>query len=319
MATTNNNNLSASVPIFTGSDLWVWEQKMGDYLKSQHLWRITTGAPGSTWPVEVTANTPTQAEAAAQADWDENSKQVQGIIGSRIYQMLCPHIGMTCTQTWTNLRTRFSTPGVSEITADMYAAYLMKLSVTHNPHPDMERMNMLFKQLNTNSMAFSDTQRGLILLNMIPKEWATVAQIYSQSNWTLATTTFLGVRDAIMAEYEHTSCPSTITMHKISAVKRKGKSPTYTKQTHSKSAPLLEHIVMPTSAEQAEFDARQKAKRKTCWGKKAKKDSVHLAPLDPSLKRKNVTVFGDNKIPKEDIVSNPIDAESRETLFIPDS
>ena len=44
---------------------------------------------------------------------------------------------------------------------------------------------------------------------------------------------------------------------------------------------------------------------------------MHSAPLDPSLKGKNVIVFGDNKIPKEDIVSNPIDAESRETLFIP--
>ena len=345
----------------------------------------------------------------------------------------------------------------------------------------MERMNMLFEQLNTNSMTFSDVQRGLILPNMIPKEWVTVAQIYSQSNWTLATTTFLGVRDTIMAEYKHTSCPSTIAMHKISAVKRKGKSPTYTEQTHSKSAPpkassdapsgtpkkktqrgrkgrtpkvhaivssalvpqsvtkclqethhtvapvaapvsvpimasttvggpshapvwvpttialfkpsgvtytkteapksaqafsgftgqegphtmrkppvawkgtaplkppvslearmacatiidnavasssrvtldlppapLLECIATPTPAERAEFDACQKAKRKTHQGnKKAKKDLVHSAPLDPSLKGKNVMIFGDNEIPKEDIVSNPIDAESRETLFIP--
>ena len=45
--TTNNNNLNASIPIFTGSDFQVWEQKMGDFLKSQCLWRITTGAPGS--------------------------------------------------------------------------------------------------------------------------------------------------------------------------------------------------------------------------------------------------------------------------------
>ena len=37
MAATNNNNLTASVPIFTGSDFRIWEQKMGDYLKSQHL------------------------------------------------------------------------------------------------------------------------------------------------------------------------------------------------------------------------------------------------------------------------------------------
>ena len=47
----------------------------------------------------------------------------------------------------------------------------------------------------------------------------------------------MGVRDAIMAEYKYALRPSTIAMHKISAVKRKGRSPTYTKQTHSKSAP----------------------------------------------------------------------------------
>ena len=179
MATTNNN-LTASIPVFMGSDFLVWEQKMGDYLKSQPLWCITTGAPGSTQPVEATTNAPTPAEAAAQAD--ENLEQVQGMIGSHISQMLRPHIGTTCAQTWTNLRTRFSTPGVFEIATDMYTAYSMKLSSTHNPHPDMERMNMLFEQLNTNSMTFSDVQRGLILPNMIPKEWVTVAQIYSQSN-----------------------------------------------------------------------------------------------------------------------------------------
>ena len=122
MATTNNNNLTASLLVFTGSYFRIWEQKMGDYLKSQCLWCITTGAPGSTQPVEATANAPTPAEAVAQATWDKNSEQVQGIIGSRISQTLHPHIGTTCTQTWTNLRTRFRIPGISEIAAEMYSS-----------------------------------------------------------------------------------------------------------------------------------------------------------------------------------------------------
>ena len=155
---------------------------MGDYLKSQCLWRIMTGAPGSTRPTAAITNAPTLAEAAVQAGWDENSEQVQGIIGSRISQTLCPHIGMTCADTWTNLRTRFGTPGVSEIAANMYTAYLMKLSLTHNPHPDMEWMNMLFERLVANGVDFDDPVQGIILLNTIPKEWLTVAQIYSQSN-----------------------------------------------------------------------------------------------------------------------------------------
>ena len=107
---------------------------------------------------------------------------MQGIIGSRISQTLHPHISTTCAQTWTNLRTRFGTPGISKIAVDMYTAYLMKLSATHNPHPDMEGMNMLFERLRANGMDFDDPIRGLILLNVIPKEWSMVAQFYSQAN-----------------------------------------------------------------------------------------------------------------------------------------
>ena len=237
MAATNNNNLTTSVPVFTGSGFWVWEQKMGDYLKSQCLWCITTGAPGSMQP-----------EALLQAAWDENSEQVQGIIGSHISQMLHPHIGMTCAKTWTNLQTRFGTPGVFEITVDMYAAYSMKLSSTHNP-PDMERINILSECLTANSMDFNNSVQGIILLNAIPKEWSMVAQIYSQSNQTLATTTFLGVRDAIMANFECSMHPLTLAMHKISAVKCKGKSPTYSEQTKLSQLllklPMMHHQVLP--------------------------------------------------------------------------
>ena len=84
-------------------------------------------------------------------------------------------------------------------------------------------------------------------------------------------------------------------------------------------APFLECIAMPTLADYTEHAAHEKAKRKKTHqgNKKGKKNSVHLAPLDSSLKGKNVIVLGDKKIPKENIVSNPVDAESRETLFIP--
>ena len=96
---------------------------------------------------------------------------------------------------------------------------------------------MLFEHLAVNGVDFDNVVRGIILLNAILKEWLTVAQIYSQSNQTLATTTFLGVKDAIMAEFERSMCPLTLAMHKISAVKCKGKSPTYSEQTKTKSAP----------------------------------------------------------------------------------
>ena len=121
---------------------------------------------------------------------------------------------------------------------------------------------MLFKRLNANGMTFSDVQQELILLNAIPKKWSTVAQIYSQSNQTLVTTTFLGVRDAIMAEYEHTLCPSTIAMHRISAVKCKGKSPTYSEQTSFKSAPPKASGDAPSGAPKKKTQRGGKGKAK---------------------------------------------------------
>ena len=82
-------------------------------------------------PIETITRQPAPAEALLQAAWDKNSEQVQGIIGSHISQTLCPHIGMTCAETRTNLRARFGTLGVSKIAADMYVVYSMKLSSTH--------------------------------------------------------------------------------------------------------------------------------------------------------------------------------------------
>ena len=43
---------------------------------------------------------------------------------------------------------------------------------------------------------------------------------------------------------------------------------------------------------------------------------MHTAPLDPSLKGKNIIIFSDAEIPNE--VGNPIDIESGESLFLPD-
>ena len=90
MSSTNNNNLNASVPVFTGSDFCLWEQKMSDYLKSQRLWHMANDQVPC--PVEAVANALMAAEAALQAAWDENSEQIQGIIGSRILTTLHPHL-----------------------------------------------------------------------------------------------------------------------------------------------------------------------------------------------------------------------------------
>ena len=152
---------------------------------------------------------------------------------------------------------------------------------------------MLFEHLTANRVDFDDSIRGIILLSAIPKEWSMVAQIYSQSNRTLATTTFLGVRDAIMAKFECSMRPLNLAAHHISAVKRKGKSPTYSKQTSSKSAPPKASGDVPSGT----------PKKKTRRGRKGKKEKVH-AIVSSALIPQSVT----NRLQETHRVAAPVAA-----------
>ena len=79
-----------------------------------------------------------------------------------------------------------------------------------------------------------------------------------------------------MAKYKHALCPSTIAMHKISAVKHKGRSPTYTKQTHTKSAP-------PKASDDAPSGTPKKKTRRGGKGKAKVHAIVSSALVPPSV------------------------------------
>ena len=81
-----------------------------------------------------------------------------------------------------------------------------------------------------------------------------------------------------MAKYECTMRPLTLAVHKISAVKRKGKSPTYTEQTSTKSA-------LPKASGDAPSGA---PKKKTRRGEKSNKARVH-AIVSSALVPQSVT------------------------------
>jgi hypothetical protein len=78
----------------------------------------------------------------------------------------------------------------------------------------------------------------MLLLKAIPKKWDTIAQLYC-NGMQMANITFDGVRDAIMAEFEHIAHPAQLAHQadKISAVKHKGQSPHFKEQRKSNSAP----------------------------------------------------------------------------------
>jgi hypothetical protein len=77
----------------------------------------------------------------------------------------------------------------------------------------------------------------MLPLKAIPKEWDTIAQLYC-NGMQMANVTFNSVRDAIMAEFEHTAHPAQLAHQadKISAVKHKGQSSHFKEQRKSNSA-----------------------------------------------------------------------------------
>ena len=95
----------------------------------------------------------------------------------------------------------------------------------------MQRLLTLFERLRANSMAISNPIQGMMMLCALPAKWDNIAMVYLQGVNALANMTFATVRDAIMAEYERTACPSALAAQRVSAVKHKGKSPQFREQT----------------------------------------------------------------------------------------
>ena len=176
-------------------------------------------------------NTP--ADLAAQNAWDEGDEQAQGILGLQLSPNLHIHLGATLALSWTALDNAFGQPGVVTIYADLQATLHVKISGGQNPQVEMQRLLTLFERLRANGMAISDPIQGMMTLNALPAKWDNIAMVYLQGVNALANVTFATVRDAIMAEYEWTAHPSALAAQKISAVKRKGKSPQFREQTQT--------------------------------------------------------------------------------------
>jgi hypothetical protein len=221
------------VPVFSSANFRTWQQQMGDFLKFQELWRIVSGA----WTRPAVAVPPNQANLDALAEWDTKDEKAQDILGLRLSPNLRTHLGATSALSWAALDLAFRQPGISSIYADLQATLHVKILGSQNPQVEMQRMLTLFERLNANGLAITPPIQGMMLLNALPSKWDGIGMIYLQGQNVLANVTFAAVRDAIMAEYERTSRPSSLAVQKISAVKRKGKSPNFTEQSSTNKSP----------------------------------------------------------------------------------
>jgi energy-converting hydrogenase Eha subunit E len=199
----SSNNGINNIPVFSSANFYTWQQTMGDYLRSMRLYRHISGAAFRLALVVP----PTQANLDAMAAWDEADEQAQGILGLRLSTNLCTHLGATDHASWQALDNAFGQPGISSIYADLQATLYMKILGGQNLQVEMQQLLTLFERLCANGMAISDPIQRMMLLNALPPKWDNVSMVYLQRQNVLANVTFAAVRDAIMAEFEQTSCP----------------------------------------------------------------------------------------------------------------
>ena len=119
---------------------------------------------------------------------------------------------------------------MSAIFADYQAAISLKVTGGQNLQVEIQQLNTLFECLVVNGMSISDPMQRMILLNALPVEWDSVGMVYLQSTCQLTNVSFQAMREVVMAEFERITHSSTVAMNKISALKRKGKSPAFSEQ-----------------------------------------------------------------------------------------
>jgi hypothetical protein len=233
----SSKDITSHVSLFISQDFRFWKEKIEDYLGAQRLLGFALGQCQR--PVAANAAQPTQAELVAMADWDEINLQVKSMISMRLSTNLRILLGTTSTATWTNLDQRHGVPHFTGIYKDYELAHSIRLTTGKNPDVWIQKIWTILEHLWANGCVTSDYQQGMLLLKAIPKEWDMIAQIYC-NGMQMASVTFDGVWDAIMAEWTCTACPTQLqaahNTDKISVVKKKGHPPRF-KEQKSNSAP----------------------------------------------------------------------------------
>ena len=108
-----------------------------------------------------------------------------------------------------------------------------------NPAKDITCLQTHFERLSANNAPVSAYEQGMILLSAIPDEWDHVAAYYVQTCTSVTNVSFNAIRKAILAEFDCSSGSRPDQSHVtdiLSAIKRKGKPPHFSKQKGADSS-----------------------------------------------------------------------------------
>src|ERR1700678_4411415 len=264
----SESQLERSVPLFDGSNFLEWSAQMTAYLMKVGCWRIVNGT--TTRPL---------AAGIAQDDWDNKDEIAHGSLILRLaHNLRTGVVGTTAATTWTNVNMTWARTGVSSVYQDFKAAMRVRVS-RGNPANYIMKLFTHLERLRANQVIIPDYVQGMMLLNVISNEWDHVAAYYAQTTQQVSTVSFAVIRTAILAEFDRSGGSRNDQTHiadKISAVKRKGKSPHFSKQQGT-------NRYKPALSEAGPSNSKRNRRNRANRGKKPHGDSHHHSHLASRL------------------------------------
>ena len=120
-----------------------------------------------------------------------------------------------------------------------------------NPARDITKLQTHFERLSANNAPVSAYEQGMILLSAIPDEWDHIAAYYVQTCAAVTNVSFDAIRKAILAEFDRSGRSrqqdQTHIADKLSAIKRKGKTPQFKQQRGTNHQSTADDQASPSS------------------------------------------------------------------------
>ncbi|CDO73979.1 hypothetical protein BN946_scf185043.g28 [Trametes cinnabarina] len=225
-----SNSLQNLIPILDGSNYQRWAELMKAYLQQQEVWFVVN------LPAGITA--PTLAEDGSNRNnvitWNQMQSKAMGSIRLRLNDEVAKLVKdkTTAKEVWEELKSLYSTTSALGAYSFYKAAANTRIPANEHPGPAIAKIQGNLDQLASAGIDVPMNLRALIILDAAPPRYETAIQLVLNDN-ELNDLSTSAVREALVASWEASVTRGSRKIgeaKKLSAIKRKGKEPTFKQQ-----------------------------------------------------------------------------------------
>ncbi|KAF8631363.1 hypothetical protein AX14_010945, partial [Amanita brunnescens Koide BX004] len=173
------SSLTASIPMFNGTNYQNWSRMVSTYLKMQGLWSYVSGIteeppvvanPGSirsgATPSEVTTHETLLREyeaAKTKADaWNIEDNKAMGIIALKLTPSMQYLLKEFSKETWENIKKLFDTPRAAGIFIHFRAAINFKMDEKKDPSAQISKLQTAVDNLSANKFEINEKMQAMM-------------------------------------------------------------------------------------------------------------------------------------------------------------